>query len=56
MEKSEHIINRAIKLLGKPESEVEKVRTLFYNIVRFINRKKGRDYVNKEALAKLYTP
>lgn len=35
---------------------MEKVKSIFYNIVRLINYKRGRKYVNKENILSYYTP
>ena len=55
MDKSEKLVLRAIALLGRPV-EAEKIKSLFYNIVRLASFKRGRSYVNKDTIKSYYTP
>lgn len=40
----------------KKVEDVEKILTLFYTAVRYINVKRGRKYVNSAMLLKFFVP
>ena len=47
---------KAIKLLKESSTSPEKIKHIFYNIVRLINYKRGRKYVNRQTIRNYYTP
>jgi hypothetical protein len=49
-------VERAIRLLGRPQAESERLRAIFYNIVRLMNLRRGRKYVNRETIKECYSP
>lgn len=55
-EKSERIVEKCCLLQKKTPEESEKILTLFYTAIRFINAKRGRKYVNGAMLLKFFTP
>ena len=52
---SETVVRRAIRSLGKPEADTERIMTIVYNIIRVINVKRGRKYINKVILCGYFT-
>ena len=52
--RSERIVEKIISKLGLPA--LEKCRKTFYSVVRLINFRRGRKYVNKESILAFYQP
>jgi uncharacterized membrane protein len=50
------LVEKAIVQLRKNIVDLERIKSIFYNIVRLINYKRGRNYVNKENILNYYTP
>jgi len=55
-EKSEKIVERCCKLMGKRPEHLEKIFSLFYFSIRLINSKRGRKYVNVAMFLKFFNP
>lgn len=49
-EASSKLVRRAFLTLGKNGLDIERGITLFYNVVRLINLRRGRKYINKAIL------
>ncbi len=49
-------MERCCLLAKKKAEDVEKILTLFYTAVRYINVKRGRKYVNSAMLLKFFVP
>ena len=55
---SEGVVRRAIKSVKSNKNEevdLDKIITIFYNIIRLINLKRGRKYINKSILCSYFT-
>ena len=42
--------------MGKSHEDAEKILSLFYTTIRYINAKRGRKYVNAAMLLKFFSP
>lgn len=49
-EASLQLVSRAFLTLGKIGLDIEKCLTLFYNVMRTVNLRRGRKYINKAIL------
>ena len=41
--------------LGRPQAESQKIKAVFYNIVRLINFRRGRKYVNRKTIRSYFS-
>lgn len=52
---SEYQLRRTVLSLGRPEEQTEKISAVLYNILKVINLKRGRRYINKIILAAYFS-
>ena len=52
---SENVVRRAIESLGNLDRDTERIKIIIYNIIRVINLKRGRKYINKVILCSYFT-
>lgn len=53
---SQKLVNSAIRRVKRKGCSEQKIRVIFYNVVRLLNLKRGRKYVNRHTLMQYYTP
>jgi hypothetical protein len=49
------VVEKIVGHLGRSPADSEKIKAIFYNIVRLINFRRGRKYVNRNTIKGYFT-